>query len=414
MLIGLVWGILAVRLDLGEFTSDWIRPWGTIFIRLLKLIAVPLVFVSIVQGVSSLSDINKLGSLGLKTLGLYFLSMLGTVIIGLAMVNTIKPGNTFPEEKRAVYMERYQESMQEKSSAAEDIKEQSPLQFLVDVVPDNIFKSSADNGNMLQIIFFALLMGAAVIMISDRKSGPFKTLIESIHEILLKLIDIIMKFAPLGVLALLASLVVDFSGDSDLFKALLLYFMTVVIGLLLSIFLFYPVFLKVFAPKVRFIKFLRGIFPAQIIAFTTSSSAATLPVTMKQNIEELGVSEDITNFVLPVGTTVNMDGTACYQAIAAVFIAQVFGMDLTLLQQIPIILTAILAAIGAPGIPGGSIVMLVLVLSSAGIPIEGLALIIGIDRPLDMLRTVVNVTGDTAVNVVVGKSENKIDRAKLY
>ena len=414
MVAGLLLGILAVKLNFGELVTDWVKPWGIIFIRMLKLIAVPLVFVSIVVGISSLGSIQKLGTLGVKTLGLYFLSMIGSAAVGLIMVNTIRPGNTFPDEKRAYYLEKFQESMEEKSTLADGFKKESPLQFVVDMVPENIIRSSSDNSNMLQIIFFAILLGAAIVMIKGEKTNSFTSLVESLHEILLKVIGIIMLFAPIGVLALLAGLVVDFSADADLFTALGLYFITVVLGLLAAVVVFYPILLKLFVRKVKFRRFMKAIAPAQMVAFSTSSSAATLPVTLKQNIEELGVSEDISNFVLPVGTTVNMDGTACYQAIAAVFIAQVFGLDLSLWQQLAIILTAILAAIGSPGIPGGSIVMLVVVLSSAGIPVEGLALIIGIDRPLDMLRTVVNITGDSAVNYIVGKTENKLDTSKTF
>lgn len=340
--------------------------------------------------------------------------MVGSAAVGLLLVNTIHPGNTFPEEKRAYYMEQFQESMEEKSSLADGLKQDSPLQFIVDMVPENIISSGADNSNMLQIIFFAILLAAAIVMIKGEKTAPFTNLIESLHEILLKVIGIIMQFAPIGVLALLAGLVVDFAADTDLFTALGLYFITVVLGLTAAVMIFYPVLLKVFVKKVKFFRFLKAIAPAQMVAFSTSSSAATLPVTLKQNIDELGVSEDISNFVLPVGTTINMDGTACYQAIAAVFIAQVFGVDLSIFEQIAIVMTAILAAIGSPGIPGGSIVMLVIVLSSAGIPVEGLALIIGIDRPLDMLRTVVNITGDSAVNYIVGKTENKLDTSKTF
>ncbi|MCK9324938.1 MAG: dicarboxylate/amino acid:cation symporter [Bacteroidales bacterium] len=414
MVAGLLLGILAVNLNFGEIVTNWVKPWGVIFIRMLKLIAVPLVFVSIVVGISSLGSIQKLGTLGVKTVGLYFLSMVGSAAVGLLLVNTIRPGHTFPEEKRAYYMEQFQESMEEKSSLADGLKQDSPLQFIVDMVPENIISSGADNSNMLQIIFFAILLAAAIVMIKGEKTAPFTNLIESLHEILLKVIGIIMQFAPIGVLALLAGLVVDFAADTDLFTALGLYFITVVLGLTAAVMIFYPVLLKVFVKKVKFFRFLKAIAPAQMVAFSTSSSAATLPVTLKQNIDELGVSEDISNFVLPVGTTINMDGTACYQAIAAVFIAQVFGVDLSIFEQIAIVMTAILAAIGSPGIPGGSIVMLVIVLSSAGIPVEGLALIIGIDRPLDMLRTVVNITGDSAVNYIVGKTENKLDTSKTF
>jgi len=413
MVIGLLWGILAVQINLIEFTTLWIKPWGVIFINLLKLIAVPLVFASLIKGISGLGNIGKLSKLGIKTLLLYVLSMLGSIVVGLAVVNLIKPGNTFPEEKRAEYLEKFSSSVSDKNAAAEKMQEQGPLQFLVDMVPENIFSAASENSNMLQVILFAILIAIAMMLLPEVKVRPFRHVVESINDIILKLIDIIMMIAPYGVFALLAGLIVDFSGDADLFKALGLYFITAVLGLMACIFVFYPIYLKAFIRKVKFSKFIRAIFPIQMVAFSTSSSAATLPVTMKESQEGLGISEEITNFVLPVGVTINMDGTSCYQAIAAVFIAQVFGIDLNLWEQLPILLTALLAAIGSPGVPGGSIVMLVIVLSSVGIPIEGLALILGIDRPLDMLRTVVNVTGDTAVATVVANSEKMIDESKI-
>jgi len=413
MILGVLWGMLAVQLDLVKFNTHWIKPWGVIFINLLKLIAVPLVFASLIKGISGLGNMSKLSKLGIKTLALYVLSMLGSIVIGLVVVNTIKPGNTFPEEKRTEYLEKFQTDVSDKNAAAEKMQENGPLQFLVDMVPENIFAAASVNSNMLQVIVFAILIAIAMMLLPEGKIRPFRHVIESINDIILKLIDIIMYAAPVGVFALLAGLIVDFSGDVDLFKALGLYFMTTVIGLMACIFIFYPIYLKVFIRKVKVLKYFKAIFPIQMVAFSTSSSAATLPVTMKESQEGLGISEEITNFVLPVGVTINMDGTSCYQAIAAVFIAQVFGMDLTLGEQLAILLTALLAAIGSPGVPGGSIVMLVIVLSSVGIPIEGLALILGIDRPLDMLRTVVNVTGDTAVATVVANSEKMIDESKI-
>jgi proton glutamate symport protein len=234
-----------------------------------------------------------------------------------------------------------------------------------------------------------------------------KNFFDGLNDVILKIVDMIMRFAPIGVLALMAALVVDYSGDADIFTALGMYMITVTAGLLLLIIGLYPLLMWVFA-RVRIPVFLKGILPAQLVAFTTSSSAATLPVTLKQVINELKVPKPIANFVLPVGVTINMDGTSCYQAIAAVFIAQVFGIDLTLTQQLTIVLTATLASIGTPGIPSGSIVMLIIVLNSVGLPVEGLALILGVDRPLDMLRTVVNITGDSTVSSIVARSEGEM------
>jgi len=413
MVLGLIWGMIAVKLDLGKATSDWIKPWGTVFLNLLKLIAVPLVFVSLVKGIYGLDNISKLRSMGLKTIGLYLLSTIAATLIGLALVNSIKPGDTFPKSKQAEYQEQYSKNIAEKQTAATQIAEQSPLQFIVDMVPENIVKATTDNSKMLQIILFALLFGIAMILLPARSIQPVKDFIESLNDIILKLIDIIMLAAPYGVFALLSALVVDFAGDLDVFASLGLYALTVVLGLFLVLMVLYPIYIKLFVRKAKMGRFYKGMMPAMMVAFSTSSSAATLPVTMKQATEELGVDDEVANFVLPVGVTINMNGTSCYQAIAAVFIAQVFGIDLTIGQQMLIVLTATLAAVGSPGVPGGSIVMLIIVLTSVGIPVEGLALILGVDRPLDMLRTVLNITGDAATSVIVAKTENKLDQSKL-
>jgi len=413
MVIGLLWGIVAMQLNLEEFTTKWIKPWGTIFLNLLKLIAVPLIFVSLVKGISGLSNISKLSSMGLKTLGLYIASTLCAITIGLLLVNTIQPGNTFPDEKQAEYQQKFGASLSDKQETAKEFEE-TPLQFIVDMVPSNIVNAMTDNSKMLQIILFAILFAISMILLPSETVKPVRSFIDSLNDIILKLIDMIMWTAPYGVFALLAALVVDFAGDADLFAALGLYFVTVVIGLLLMIVVFYPLFLRLFIKKLPLLKFFKGIIPAQLVAFSTSSSAATLPVTMKQVTNELGVDNEVANFVLPVGVTINMDGTSCYQAIAAVFIAQVFGIDLSFGQQLTIVLTALMASIGSPGVPGGSIVMLIIVLTSVGIPIEGLALILGIDRPLDMMRTAVNVTGDSTVSTIIAKMEGKLDRTKLF
>jgi Na+/H+-dicarboxylate symporter len=413
MAAGIIWGLVALKLDLGKVTSDWIKPWGTVFLNLLKLIAVPLVFVSLVKGIYGLDNIGRLRSLGLKTIGLYVISTVASIVIGLALVNTVKPGNTFPKSMQSEFQDKYSKNLTEKQSAASEIREQSPLQFIVDMVPENIVKATTDNSKMLQIILFAVLFGIAMILLPSPVIQPVRSFIDSLNDIILKLIDIIMLSAPYGVFALLAALVVDFSGDVDVFASLGMYVVTVALGILLILFLLYPIYLKVFVRRARIGRFFKGILPAQMVAFSTSSSAATLPVTLKQTTEELGVDHEVANFVLPVGVTINMNGTSCYQAIAAVFIAQVYGIELSLGQQLIIVLTALLSAIGSPGVPGGSIVMLIIVLTSAGIPVEGLALILGVDRPLDMLRTIANITGDSATSVIVAKTENLLDESKM-
>lgn len=407
MVLGIIWGMLAVTIGLEKFTVNWIKPWGTIFINLLKLIAVPLIFVSLVKGISSLSDISKLSRIGLKTITIYLITTVTAVFVGLALVNTIKPGNTFSEEKRIAINEQFQNDVSEKEKLAEEQKEGSPLQYIVDMVPDNIVSAASDNGRMLQVIFFAIIFGVALVLIPHRKVVVIKDFFNGLNDVIMKIVDIIMITAPYGVLALMAALVVDFSGDIDLFAALGLYSITVIIGLFTLILFFYPTIISLLT-KIRYFEFLRAILPAQMVAFSTSSSAATLPVTKEQVENELGVSQKISGFVLPIGVTINMDGTSCYQAIAAVFIAQVFGIPLDLGDQLTIVVMATLASIGAPGIPSGSIVMLIAVLSAVGLPAAGLALILGIDRPLDMVRTIVNITGDSTVSVLVARSEGEL------
>ncbi|WP_461629396.1 dicarboxylate/amino acid:cation symporter [Labilibaculum euxinus] len=408
MVFGIIAGLIAVYFELSELTNDWIKPWGDIFLNLLKLIAVPLIFVSLVKGISSLSNISKLSRIGIKTISLYVLSTVIAVSFGLILVNTIAPGNTFPNYKKVELQEKYHTTIDLKKNQASDLKNESPLKFLVDVVPSNFFQAATDNSKMLQIIFFAILFGIAMVILEEKKVKVVRDFFDGIDAIILKIIDLIMLFAPYGVFALIAGLIVDFSGDLDLFSALGLYAITVILGLLIMIFVIYPLFLKIFTP-VRYSDFYKAISPAQLLAFSTSSSAATLPVTMECVEKEIGVANEVASFVLPVGVTINMDGTSCYQAIAAVFIAQVFGVDLDIYDQLIIVVTATLASIGTPGVPGGSIVMLIIVLTSVGIPIEGLALILGIDRPLDMLRTVVNVTGDATVATIVATSEGQLN-----
>jgi proton glutamate symport protein len=407
MLAGVVFGMLAVSTGLEKFTSNWVKPWGTIFLNLLKLIAVPLIFTSLVKGISSLSDISRLSRIGLKTLFLYVITMILAITIGLTFVNIVKPGNVFPDEKKQEYSEKFGATVFEREQDAINMKEQSPLQFLVDIVPENIVSAAGNNSNMLQVIFFAILVAIAMIILPREKTEVAGKFFENIYEIILKIIDMIMAAAPYGVFALMAALVVDFSGDPGVFRALGLYMLTVVVGLFMMLLIVYPSLVRAFTP-ISYKRFLKGMLSTQMVAFTTSSSAATLPVTMKQAEQEFNVPKPITNFVLPVGVTINMDGTSLYQAVAAVFIAQVFGIDLSLGQMLLILLTALISSIGTPGIPGGSIIMLIIVLNSVGIPVEGLALILGVDRPLDMLRTAVNVTGDVAVATMVAKSEGEI------
>ena len=405
--LGILFGLVAVWSGWEVFTTDWIKPWGTIFLKLLKLIAVPLIFVSLVKGISSLTDITKLSRIGYKTIAIYLLTTVFATTVGLALVNILKPGDVFPADKQEQYREKFSGQVEIRQESAREFEKQSPLHFFEEMVPENFFLAAGDNSKMLQIIFFAILFSIALVLVPGQKTQIVKEFFEGLNDVILKIVDMIMRFAPIGVFALMAALVVDYSGDADSFTALGMYMITVTLGLLLLILGLYPLMIRFFA-RIRIPDFLRGILPAQLVAFTTSSSAATLPVTLKQVINELKVSKPIANFVLPVGVTINMDGPSCYQAIAAVFIAQVFGIELTLGQQLIIVLTATLASIGSPGIPSGSIVMLIIVLNSVGLPVEGLALILGVDRPLDMLRTVVNITGDSTVSAIVARSEGEL------
>lgn len=408
--LGILGGLIAVWISQESFVINWIKPWGNIFLKLLKMIAVPLIFVSLVKGISSLTDITKLSRIGYKTIAIYIVTTIIATSVGLFMVNVIQPGNVFPEDKQVEYREKFAGQIETRQESAEEIKEQSPLHFFEEMVPENIFFASGDNSKMLQIIFFAILFSIALVLVPGKQAEVVKDFFGGLNDVILKIVDLIMRIAPYGVFALMAALVVDYSGDADIFTALGMYMLTVILGLFLLILFFYPAMIRLFT-GIRIPKFIKGILPAQLVAFTTSSSAATLPVTLKQVTRELGVSKPIANFVLPVGVTINMDGTSCYQAIAAVFIAQVFGIDLTLIQQLTIVLTATLASIGSPGIPSGSIVMLIIVLNSVGLPVEGLALILGVDRPLDMLRTVVNITGDSTVSSIVARSEGELNEA---
>jgi len=406
MSAGVLLGIALSFTSFGpEFIKNWIKPFGTIFINLLKLIAMPLILASLIKGVSDLKDISKLSQMGGRTIAIYLCTTILAVVMGLVLVNTIQPGNNIKEETREELMMAYEEGASAKRAAAQQQREAGPLQPLVDLVPSNIFEATTDNRNMLQVIFFAIFFGVGLILIPQDKAAPVKAFFDGFNEVILKLIDLIMLAAPYGVFALLAALVVE-SPSLDLFQALGMYAITLLIGLALMI-VVYVILVRVFTGT-RPGFFMNGIAPAQLLAFSTSSSAATLPVTMERVEEHLGVDEEVASFVLPIGATINMDGTSVYQAVAAVFIAQAFGLDLTLGTQLGIILTATLASIGAAAVPGAGMVMLVIVLGQAGIPEAGLALIFAIDRPLDMCRTITNVTGDAAVSMMVAKSVGKL------
>ncbi len=414
---GLLWGLLSSAVGINEFTSDYIRPFGDIFVQLLKLIAVPLILVSLVVGVASLNDMTKLSRMGGKTLGIYVLTSVIAILIGLTVVNVMNPGGTLPLETRTSLMESYGENVEGSDEATDEFLERSPLYFFVDMVPENLFAAASDNTQMLQVVFVAILIGIGIVNLPRAKTEPLIAVFRSFNDVVIKIVELIMKLAPIGVFALMAVVIVDLAGDDlgqavRLLTALGWYSLAVIIGLLLHFFLVYGTLFRLFS-NVRFSEFIRAMQPAFLLGFSTSSSMATLPVTMERAENNLGVHEEVASFVMPVGATVNMDGTTLYQAVAAVFIAQALGLDLTLAQQATIVLTATLASIGTAGVPGAGIIMLVIVLQSVQVPVEGIALILGVDRILDMMRTAINIAGDSAVAVVVASTEGKLGEVNL-
>ncbi len=417
LVLGLIWGLVASVAGWSDFTVDYIQPFGTIFINLLKLIAVPLILASLIVGVTSLNDIAKLSRMGGKTIGIYIVTTMLAITIGLTVVNVIQPGNYLPAETQEQLMAGYQDNIEGADQSAQEVMDRSPMTFLVDIVPENFFEAASDNGNMLQVVFVALLMGIGLMQIPTEKSKSLVNFFDSLNEVIIKIVDLIMKVAPYGVFALMAGVIVDLAGDDigqalDLLGALFWYTFVVVLGLFLHLMIVYSGLFKIFS-KMKLRDFFKAIRPAMLLGFSTSSSAATLPVTMERVEKNVGVDEEVSSFVLPIGATINMDGTSLYQAVAAVFIAQALGMDLGIAQQITIVLTATLASIGSAGVPGAGIIMLVIVLQAIQVPVEGIALILGVDRILDMCRTAVNITGDAAVSVAVAHTEGLLGEMHL-
>ena len=412
LLLGLIFGVVSALMGWGQFTTDWIAPFGTIFIRLLKFIAIPLVLTSLITGVASLSDLKKLSRIGGKTISIYIITTAISVSIGLVIVNILQPGNKVPYDMQSKLQETYQADASYRADSAQEVKERGPLQLFIDMVPSNFFEAASNNRNMLQIVFIALLIGIGLIQIPKKKSKPVLNLFEGLNDVIIKLVDIIMLIAPLGVFSLIAQTINKVAGNDpnqviELLGALGFYMIAVIIGLSVHMALTYTTLLKIYV-KMPLKTFFTGIGPAQLLAFSTSSSGATLPVTMERCEDELGVSEEVSSFVLPIGATINMDGTALYQAVAAVFISQAMGLELDLLDQLTIVVTAVLASIGTAAVPGAGIIMLVIILESIGVPSTGIALILGVDRILDMLRTVVNVTGDATIAVTIAASEGQL------
>ena len=403
---GTLVGLLAARLGYSGFVLTWFKPLGTVFVNLLKLLAVPLVLVSLVDGVTGLRDLRKLSSMGGRTLLIFLCTTVLAVTLGVVLVNIVRPGDYLSTERREDLKARFSTQTDQGFDNAQTFKERGPLSPLVDMVPDNLFHALSNNTSMLQVVFFALFMGVAIMSLPSDQTQSVRDLFGQLNRIVLLMVDYVMAFAPIGVFALIASLIADLAGNDpakalELLGALSVYALTVVLGLALMLLVVYATLVRVFgglSPR----RFFRVMSPAQLLAFSTSSSNATLPVNL-ECAEKLGVREEVRTFVLPLGATVNMDGTSLYQAVATVFIAQAFGTDLTWAQQLTIVLTATLASIGSAGVPGAGMVMLVIVLQSVGLESAGIALVVAVDRILDMMRTVVNVTGDAMTAVLVDR-----------
>ena len=412
LLLGLAYGVVAASNGWGGFVDAWVRPFGTIFITALKLIAVPLVLASLITGVASLSDLRKLSRIGGKTIGIYMVTTAIAVTLGVLLADLAQPGSAFSPELRDDLVSAFGDDTAGRVEAAAAVGDRGPLQFLVDAVPGNVFAAFSDNGNMLQVVVIAILLGIGLVQVPRERGAPVLAFFEGLNDVVIRLVDIVMLLAPIGVFALLADTIVSVAGDDpgrilSLLSGLGVYMAVVLAGLAIHTVVVYPTLLRLFTP-LSLGDFFKGIGPAQLVAFSTSSSGATLPVTMERCEEKLGVSEEVSSFVLPLGATINMDGTALYQAVATLFIAQAFSLDLGIGAQLTIVLTAVLASIGTAAVPGAGIIMLVIILEAVGVPAAGIALILGVDRILDMCRTVTNVTGDATVATVVAASEGQL------
>jgi proton glutamate symport protein len=378
---------------------SYIKPLGDLFLRLLGFVAVPLVLCSLIVGAASLKDIKQVGRIGLKTLTIFMVTTTLAITIGLVLANTIQPGLTLsPELKTQMLEASTSASLSEKMQQNLSI---DLVDFVVSIVPKNPIDAMA-KGEMIQIVFIAIFFGIALTLIPKTQSEKVVGVLDGISSTLIKMVEIIMMVAPIGVFALLASTVSDFGFE---IVSTLSWYMATVLGGLVFMVVF------VYAPMVRYYggipfgTFFKAIREVQAVAFGTSSSAATLPVTIDTVEKKLKVPNSIAGFVLPLGATINMDGTALYQGVATLFIAQVFGLNLDITQQLTVVFTAVLASIGTAPVPGVGLVMLIIILRSVHVPVEGIALIMGVDRVLDMCRTISNVTGDIATTIVVAKSE---------
>jgi len=407
---GIAWSVVASVMGWTSFTIDWIKPFGVIFINLLKVIAVPLVIITIIGGVSSLSDMTRLAKIGGKTLGWFTGLTVISATIGLLVCIALSPGKSLPIENRDELKAKYASDITNRAAAASEIKETGPLKILQDIVPENFFQAIGNNRNMLQIIFFSVLFGVGMVLTNREKTVGLRSFFDGANEVLINIVHLIMRFAPIGVGALIAGLIADLAGNDpmaalELFKVLGFFALTVILALFLIMAIVYPIIIHRYT-KFTYWDFLKKLAPAQLLAFSTSSSAATLPVTMDCVEQKLKIRQEVAGFVLPLGITINMHGTAVHQAVCAVFIAHAFGHDLSLAQYAIVVVTASLGAMGAPALPGAGLIMLLMVLAAIGVEEAGLALVLAIDRPLDMLRTIPNVVGDALVAAVIDQGES--------
>ncbi len=390
------------------FVRNLVTFVGLLFMNGLKFIAVPIVLFSLAAGVASLNDTTKLGRIGTKTIVIYLATTAVAITIGLVAANLVRPGDAFPEDVRTEFAAQQAENASGKITDANRQRERTTWDIVLDVFPSNPFAAMAQ-GNTLQVVVVGLLVGVALTLIPKAKADPLIALFDGMTEVVIKIVEIVLIIAPYAVFALLVTTIADLG--IDVLLAQLKYCATVIGALAIMIFAVYPAVLRIFTP-VTYGRFFRAISPAQLLAFSSSSSGATIPVTMDCVERRLGVKEDITSFVIPIGATINMDGTALYQGVAAVFIAQMFGLGLGVVDQLTIVLTATLASIGTAAVPGVGIVMLIIVLNAVDMPDEvmttGIAVILGVDRILDMCRTTCNITGDCMVAAVVASSENEL------
>lgn len=408
VIAGIVLGIIAVEIGASQWVKDWVTPFGDIFVRLLNLIAIPLLFVSLIKGIINLESTAKIVSIGWRTIVVYTITTIIATIFAIAIVMIVKPGELISEATSQSYFADFSSQTDNTIQNATDFASRTPLDTLVDMVPNNAIAPLA-GGSILQALVLAILIGVAIVTIKSNRLQSIRNLIFDVDSLLNHGIDMVMYIAPIGIMALMANVVVDSNGDIDLLRALGLYSLTTIVALIAFAYIFYPLMVKFFT-KIPMREYIKAVLPVQLMAISTSSSAATLPTTMKVSNEDLGLPSNITSFTLPMGVTINMDGSSIYLSITVIFIAQVLNIDLSMAQILTVMFISVIASIGTPGIPGGVLVTIVMVLDSINIPVESIALIIALTRPIDMFVTALNVTGDVAVSAVVAANSGESDK----